>query len=324
MIARSSLTLTVIFWLGLVSIAIPQEPSPLTAESENKSLERFESVLLRSPKKGIALDKVYEAHIQRGDLDEYLQQLESKAVANSTIAANHYAVIGLLESQRCRDLPAIAWLKKAEELAPKEPMLSFYLAQSEVFAGRTSDAIESFQRALGKNPTKLDRLPIEESLARLYLRTQQRDKAETVWKRLEASFPNDLLVQERIAQLNQSEGNLLAAMNRYEALANATKDSARKSEFACNVAALLAQSGKTNEAITRYEEVAAQLKPDSWRYKEIRRRLESMFLSTNDYEGWIRYLQTWLEKHPDDTDSEIRLAQAFFFVRKAEQAEKRL
>ena len=324
MIARSSLTLTAIYWLGFVSIAIPQEPSPSTAESENKSLERFEAVLLRSPKKGIALDKVYEAHIQRGDLDEYLQQLESKAVANSTIAANHYAVIGLLESQRSRDLPAIAWLKKAEELAPNEPMLSFYVAQSEVFAGRTSDAIESFQRAIGKNPTKLDRLPIEESLARLYLRTQQRDKAETVWKRLEASFPNDLLVQERIAQLNQSEGNLLAAMNRYEALANATKDSARKSEFACNVAALLAQSGKTNEAITRYEEVVAQLKPDSWRYKEIRRRIESMFLSTNDYEGWIRYLQTWLEKHPDDTDSEIRLAQAFFFVRKAELAEKRL
>ncbi|MCU0719803.1 MAG: tetratricopeptide repeat protein, partial [Pirellula sp.] len=204
-------TLILAFWFGLsFPFATPTlgQDASQSEEDSKRSLERFESVLLRSPKQGIALDKVYEAHVQRGDLDDYLTLLESSAEKDGFDTAKVFVVIGLLESKRSRDLPAIGWLRKAEELAPKEPMLSFYRAQSEVFAGKTSDAIESFERALRKNPTKVERLQIEESLGRLYLRTQQRDKAAEVWTRLENAFPKDLLVSERIAQINQTEGNL--------------------------------------------------------------------------------------------------------------------
>lgn len=320
-------TLILALWLVLpLPFATPTlgQDSSQSEEDSKRSLERFESVLLRSPKKGIALDKVYEAHVQRGDLDDYLNQLESTADKEGSNAANVFVVIGLLESKRSRDLPAIGWLRKAEELAPKEPMLSFYRAQSEVFAGKTSDAIESFERALTKNPTKVERLQIEESLGRLYLRTQQRDKAAEVWKRLENAFPKDLLVSERIAQINQSEGNLPEALKRFQSLASESKDNDRRFEFECIAAALQAQSGKAVDAIATYERIASQLKPDSWRYKEMRRRIENIFMASNDFDGWVRYLLNQLKEHPEDIDSEIRLAQAFFYLRKPELAEQRL
>ncbi|MFN7841010.1 MAG: DUF1583 domain-containing protein [Pirellula sp.] len=320
-------TLILAIWLILsfpfATPALGQDASQ-SDEDSKRSLERFESVLLRSPKKGIALDKVYEAHVQRGDLDDYLRLLESNAEKEGFDTANVFVVIGLLESKRSRDLPAIGWLRIAEDLAPKEPMLSLYRAQSEVFAGKTSDAIESFERALSKNPTKVERLQIEESLGRLYLRTQQRDKAAEVWKRLENAFPKDLLVSERIAQINQTEGNLPEALKRFQSLASESKDKDRRFEFECNAAALQAQSGKAVDAIATYERIASQLKPDSWRYKEMRRRIENIFMATNDFDGWVRYLLNQLKEHPEDIDSEIRLAQAFFYLRKPELAEQRL
>jgi predicted Zn-dependent protease len=334
MSARRSLTL----WLCVCSCAqfgaTPGADLSLFAQETNQTqpqqeldIKRYESILLQAPKKGTALDKVYEYHVQRADLDNYLKRLASNTDSSSASSANVMAAIGLLESCRGRELPAIDWLRKAESLSPQNPLFNFYIAQSQLFAGQTAESIASFEQALSKGPNRTDRIHIEESLGQLYLRTQQRDKANEVWQRLEAAFPKDAYIQERIAQINQAEGgidNLREASVRYERLARSTVDASRKLDYETKVAALMAQIGKKEQAIASYEAIMSQLKPGSWRYKEMRRRIESIYLSTNDQDGWIRYLQNWLEKNSDDFDSRIRLAQALYYVRKPELAEKTL
>ena len=308
----------------IFAFSVQAQEEVLTPQSESKAIERFELVLTRNPRAGIALDKVYEYHIQQGDLDRYLTELENRSKTESQNAAKLLAAMGLLENQRGCDQKAIEWLSKAESFAPKDAILSFYIAQSQVVVGQTNLAIASFERAVAKNPTRNDRLLIEESLGRLYLRTQQKVKAEAVWARLEAVYPNDIIVQERIAQANQAEGDIQTALERYERLAVTTRDAPRKIAFEAIIASLLRQLGRPKEAIEKYESLLAAINPESWRYKDLRRRIESIFLTTQDYDGWIRYLKGWLEKHPDDMDSHLRLAWAYNTVRKPELAERTL
>ena len=58
------------------------------------------------------------------------------------------------------------------------------------------------------------------------------------------------------------------------------------------------------------EVLLADLRPESWLYRDVRQRIEEVFLRTDDYAGLAEYYERWLEQHPDDVDAMTRLGEA--------------
>jgi tetratricopeptide (TPR) repeat protein len=62
------------------------------------------------------------------------------------------------------------------------------------------------------------------------------------------------------------------------------------------------------------------LNPDSWLYRDVRRRVEDVFLRNDDLGGLAKYYEKWLEKNPTDVDAVARLAKTLASQGRAPEA----
>lgn len=70
---------------------------------------------------------------------------------------------------------------------------------------------------------------------------------------------------------------------------------------------LMIQLGRTQESIGLLESQLEQLDPDSWLYREVRRRIEAIFRVHDDLPGLTTYYESWIATHPEDTYAMARL-----------------
>ena len=276
---------------------------------EAKIIERFVTVLEKNPRRGTALDKVYGFHVERGSLDGFVKTYREKATAaKGTGASPVWMIVGLVESLRGQDAAAADAFGKAEELDRTNYLASYYLGQSLVLVGQPDKAAEALERAIERKPAQADQLDVFQALGRVYQRAQKNEKALEVWNRLEKQFPNDIRVQEQIATTLLEENEFAAALPRFENLARNTKDKYRQSLFQVEAAEIKVRLGKTDEAIKEFEKLLGQLNPDNWLFREVRRRIENVYLRTDDQAGLISYYDGWTKKNPEDLEAISRLA----------------
>ncbi|GAB5406393.1 MAG: hypothetical protein Aurels2KO_46240 [Aureliella sp.] len=300
-------------------------PAPAGEESadqrrERELAKRFLTVLRRSPRLGTALDKVYGYHVGLGTLDDFAQSLEQEATEKNDGTA--WTILGMVQLQRGQDASAADALRKAEELSPDAPLVSFYLGRSLVLLGEVDLAAEAMQRAISKQPSRADMLQIFQELGRIYQRTGRNEEALAVWADLEKRFPGDLGVQEQIASILAQEGAEEAARQRYTKLAEATKDRFRKVEMSIRAAQLKAKLGKTDEALEDFESQLGVVNPTSWLYRDIRGRIEEVFWSSSDFDGLVKYYSRWVEEHPDDVDAMMRTARVLGIQKRTPEAKE--
>src|SRR5262249_12786919 len=158
-----------------------------------------------------------------------------------------------------------------------------------VLVGRPEAAADAFERAIQRKPTRADLLDIFQALGRVHERAQKHEQALAVWNRLEKLFPNDLRGQEQIAVKLAEESQNELALPRYEKLAKESKDAYRKTQFRIDAAELKVRLGKSPEAIADFEDLLGQLNSDSWLYREVRRKIEEVFLRSDDQAGLAKY-----------------------------------
>jgi tetratricopeptide (TPR) repeat protein len=275
-------------------------------DRERKVMERFLGLLEKTPRRGTPLDKVYGYHVERGTLDAFLKTYQDR-VAKDPKDGVGWMILGLMESQRGRDATAVADLRQAEEVRPDDPLASYYLGQALVLVGQPDAAAEAFERAIARKPARADLLEVYQALGRVHQRAHHNDKALAVWTRLEKQFPDDLRVQEQIATALAEESDPAQALPRYEALAKKTTDAYRKIQFRMDAADLKVRLGKQAEALKDFESLLSQLNPDGWLYREVRRRIEEVFLKNDDQAGLATYYEKWVNTNPEDVDAMSRL-----------------
>lgn len=278
---------------------------------QQQIIERFLTVLEANPRRGTALDKIYGFHVERGTLDELLKKFRDRATAKEAAAAESgkaWMIVGLLESLRGQDAAAVAALQQAEAKLTDSALVSFYLGQALVLVGQTEQAVAAFERSIERKPVQADVLDVFQALGRVHQRAQRNDKALEIWNRLENLFPNDARVQEQIATTLLEEGDLKSALPRFEKLAKSTKDAYRQSLFRMEAAEIRVRLGESQPAILDFEKLLGQLNPENWLFREVRRKLEQVFLRTDDQAGLVKYYETWLEKNPEDIDAMARLS----------------
>ncbi|MEQ1829393.1 MAG: tetratricopeptide repeat protein, partial [Pirellula sp.] len=50
------------------------------------------------------------------------------------------------------------------------------------------------------------------------------------------------------------------------------------------------------------------LKPDSWLYRDVRKKIEDTFLGSGDQDSLVKYYQNWMQTNPNDVEAMTRLA----------------
>ncbi|MEJ7636418.1 MAG: tetratricopeptide repeat protein [Singulisphaera sp.] len=305
--------------LALGTSSLGQRPSakaPLASDApdaedrrERVAMERFLTLLEKNPRRGTALDRVYGYHVERGSLDTFVKTYETR-VAEDPKDGVGWTILGLLESQRGRDAAAVTALRRAEATRPDDPMPSYYLGQAYVLVGQPEEAAAAFERALGRKPKRNEVLEIFQALGRVYQRTSKTQEAMAVWGRLEALFPDDPRVREQIASALAEEGQAELALPRFEGLAKTAKDPFRQAQWAMTAADLKGRLGRTEPALRDYESLLGKLRPDSWLYREVRRKIDEVFLRNDDQAGLASYYERWVKANPEDVEALVRLGRS--------------
>ncbi len=264
-------------------------------------------MLEKSPRRGTALDRVYGHHVEFGTLDKFIEGLKQKTAADPKDGTS-WMLLGLMEAQRGQDGNAADAFRQAETERPTDALASYYLAQSLLRIGENEEAIAAFERAITRKPQRNDLQEIFQQLGRVHQRAQRTEEALGVWQRLESMFPDDPRVLEQIAVTLSEEGDAAQALTRYERLAKLVKDDYRRTMCLIEIAELKIRGGNKTDGIADLEEVMTQLDPDSWLYKDVRRRIDDVFLRTGDQDSLVKYYQTWLETHSEDVEGMARLA----------------
>jgi tetratricopeptide (TPR) repeat protein len=276
-------------------------------ERDRRVMERFLSVLEKNPRRGTALDRVYGYYVERGTLDTLVARYRERARKDPKDGSASM-VLGLVEAQRGRDAAAVDAFRQAEANLPKDALASYYLGQSLVLVGQPDPAAQAFERAINRKPNPADLLEIFQSLGRVYQRAHRNEQALEVWSRLENLFPEDQHVQEQIATTLAEEAQHEQALIRFEALAQKTKDRYRQTSLRMEAAELKVRLGRTAAALADFETVLGQLDSDSWLYREVRRKIEEVFLRNDDLAGLSKYYAGWIDRNAEDVEAMARLA----------------
>ncbi len=127
-------------------------------------------------------------------------------------------------------------------------------------------------------------------------------------------------MKEQIANTLSADGRWDEALTRYLALAAESSDPDQK--VTANLAAsdVMIQLGRGQEAVTLLESQLDDLDPDGWKFKDVRRRIESIFRDRDDLAGLASYYDAWVKAHPEDVDAMARLARTLSLQNKTAEA----
>ncbi len=293
-------------WAQRTDRAAPDDPAAAEEAREQRAMQRFLSLLEKNPRRGTALDRVYGYHVERGTLDTFIKSYRDRTAKDPKDGAA-WLILGLLEFQRGQDAAAVAALRQAETHRPDDALPAYYLGQALVLVGQPEQAAAAFERALQRKPPRNDLMEIFQALGRVYQRTQKNEQALKVWGRLEALFPDDPRIQEQIASALAEEDQPAQALPRYEALARKVADPFRQVQLSMQAAELKVRLGRGEEALKDFEGMLAKLRPDSWLHKEVRRKIEEVFLRNDDSAGLVSYYESRTKKEPEDVEALVRL-----------------
>ena len=266
-----------------------------TSVGSGRSSSVFYGARAKSAAGNGRLDKVYGFHVENGSIEEFVKGLRER-VDEKPDDGTGWMILGLVESQRGRDAAAVEALSKAKEL--RRPMRWRLITWASRWCSLASRRRR--QRRLKKRSSASRRRRISwrsfKSLGRVHQRAQRTKEALEVWSRLEKLFPGDARVQEQIALTLVEEGQSAEALPRYEALAKTTTDDYRRTVYRMEAAELKIKLNRAKEGIADLEQLLAKLNPESWLFREVRRKIEEVFLRTDDQDGLAKYYASWLAK----------------------------
>ncbi len=305
----------------LLLMVLPVEAQSIEDPKEKAAADKFLELLLKRPAKGTALERVFGYHVSQGTIEKLFADLNRAAQgATDEQAGRTWFLIGLLELQRGEDARATQSLAKASQLLRDNSLAAYHYGEALLLIGDTQRAVDAFEEALARKPAKADYLATARELGRLYQRLGRNEDALRIWNKLERDFPGDDAVAQRIAVTMAEEGDLLAALTRYEALTKTAKSENDRINCTLETANLQAQLGQKALAITTLDSLLVKLRPGSYLYDEAHRRIERIYLSSGDYAGLAEHYQRALQSHPDDGNIVLRLARTLSLQGKSNEA----
>ncbi|MCA9140504.1 MAG: tetratricopeptide repeat protein, partial [Planctomycetales bacterium] len=215
--------------------------------SENEVVDRFWDVLLRRPRPGIALDRIYSHHVQNGSVDTFLRSLDRGPTEEQ--AGEHQMIRGLIQLRRGQSSAAVDSLRKADRLLPADAMSSYYFALALQAAGNTDEAVVAFQRSIDRKPSRREAADVYFELSHLQTQAKKTQEAIATLASLQERFPGDQEIGQRIARTLVAERLFPAALDKYSELADSTQQPEEKIHCQIEAAEIKRQLGDVQESM---------------------------------------------------------------------------
>src|SRR6202034_1553536 len=92
-------------------------------------------------------------------------------------------------------------------------------------------------------------------------------------------------------------------------------------QFSMQAAELKGRLGRSEEALKDFEGMLAKLRPDSWLHKEVRRKIEEVFLRNDDSAGLVLYYENRTNPEPEDVEALVRLGRTLAVMGRVAEAQ---
>jgi tetratricopeptide (TPR) repeat protein len=312
--------------LGVISLGFllgadpPPDPPSEDAARFDAITQRYRQALRKRPYRGSTFDHWYRHYLDAGKLDSLVAEVES-AAKTAPDDPSAQLVLGLVYERKSRDDDAVRAYTAARKLAPDryEPpaLLGTLLAR----LVRFGEAAPALAEAIRLNPPRSELLELVKRLGQCYQRLGKTNEAIATWSGLVEKFPNDRRVRVELAELLADEGLFGEAIERWEQVVSlAGQDLDQKLTAQLAIAQLLTRMEKYSEALQRLTQVLDAVEPDSWRAKEVHRRIESVFLERNDLPGLVGFYTERCRLRPDDVASVLQRSAALIRSRQLDEA----
>jgi tetratricopeptide (TPR) repeat protein len=289
-----------------VLISVPAWPEE---DEDAVRRQRYEELLLRSPRKGTALEQVYKLHVESMTLSSWIDELETRAAADPE-DGNLALVCGLVFDLQGNQEAAAQYYDRAAERLPDQWRPLFYRGELALFADEYDGAVTALSAALVRTSEKEILLQIYPALGRSYLRSGRLEEAAETWEKMSSLNPGDTQIVEELAELLSEEGDIEGAAAHYEKLLARDDLSAyRRIHFSIKLAGIQVERGEPERALSLYDAALADLGPDNWMFHEVHAQIEQMYHEQNDVAGLIDYYRNRIDAGGHEVELMLRLAE---------------
>lgn len=268
---------------------------------------RYWKILVGRPRKGTALERWYGLWSDAGRTEELIDRVRAEAEADAD-NPQLQLLWGLLLEQRGEFDEAQSALRTAAELADGDFYPHYALGSLAARRGMLDEAAAALRRAAELNPPRTPWLEIYKLLGHVQLRGGQRFEALDTWAKVAEQFPDDLPILQEMAELLAAERQYDEAIARWEQVAAQAKNDRNLSvEAERNIAQVEVRAGRRSAAIERLDNLLNRLEPEGWLAADVRRQIETLFMEEGDLAGLANFYRRRLETR-DDLDTMLSLA----------------
>ena len=174
----------------------------ITAAEEKRIIERYLQIVLRSPKRGIAFDKVFNSYSERNCIPLLLEYCSRQRDTAKTPleTANAETLLGLVYERVNEREKAVECFTRAAELDESSPTAPFYLAENLLILEKFNEAEQALKTALQRNPNRLEIPPILRTLGTVLIKSKKYDAAIDVLQQTLKIGPNNRQTLELLAE----------------------------------------------------------------------------------------------------------------------------
>ena len=305
-----------VLFLATSAFADPQSGIPPV-------IERYEQILLKSPEKGTAFDKVYQYYFENEGLEKLADRWRAaaKSADSNTAIANSDLMLGLLLDRQGKAAEARIAFAEATKQNPADYRAWRVLGDLEAGEGRMPDAIAAFGKALASNPPAAERSPLYRQLARSQQRNLDAAGALATWQKMAEEFPSDPFVIEEVAEAQLEAEKFDEARKTFTRLRDlAGTDPFKKVTANIRLAQVEERQGKIKEALAIYESTLPEASETSWIHRDVRARIEEVYRRQDDLPGLVGYYEKWLGGHDKDVEAATRLSAALVELNRKKEA----
>lgn len=243
------------------------------AEAPPAKALKYHQALLKRPSNDTLFDRFFGAWLDEQPLDTLEAFLTARAAEN---AGADLSILASYQLRRGQEDQALLTLGKAIAALPHEPSLS--MERARILLRRLdfkAARLDLANAAAGNDPA----ISLEASklTGKSFLREGDAESAIKTWDTLLAAHPGDEDLLEDLVESAAAEGEIDQALTYVEKLIASGSDPYKKTLRQLRRGDLLAQAGKTDEALASYSATLAQVGEGSWLEREVLAQIDKIF-----------------------------------------------
>ncbi|MGJ8638965.1 MAG: tetratricopeptide repeat protein [Opitutaceae bacterium] len=281
----------------LLSSALLFGAHSFAAVELSEDSEKLYKLLRKRPDSEVILNRFYDQFLSEATLSDLETVLVESAAATGA-TANDIRLLASFYEMQGLESKALSILKRAVEGGASGAQLRLDQAQLEIALLEHSDALESLEAAL-KLDVDIDmEIELRRMLGTTLSQIGQIDRAQEVWQKLLADYPDERELMEDLIELQMSEGLLDAALETAKKLVEQTREPYQKALDELWVGDILQRKEESGTALKLYSDLLDKVGGGSWLERELLAKIEQVLFATNSGADAVDYYDELLKRYP--------------------------